>query len=336
MSMPAPIVVDVGVTEPQRDLASALVEACTQAAASASTECRLVRDAPSGPYTAIAIVTWEEGDRAHVEVGLRREPTSEWRTRELTFQAADADIERYRSVGFVIGSLATAARDDAVPKSASSATTNGTTNPKPAPAKEPPSRPVTAPPTKPVPVVVAPIVPKEAPRPNGGPSAPRRYGWIGLTGTVGGGLDRGSVRWGGQAWAGVRILPHFAAIASGGASVRPRDDEGLAARWIDGGLGIAVLLGPKNSLHADARGQILLESFSANAERDGQIDKMNRVNVAGRFGADGVLPLGNVVDLVLGADMTFRPATKVLIGEHHVGASRNAELSASAGLRFEL
>jgi len=336
MSMPAPIVVDVGVTEPQRELASALVEACTQAAASASTECRLVRDAPSGPYTAIAIVTWEEGDRAHVEVGLRRAPTSEWRTRELTFQAADADIERYRSVGFVIGSLATAARDDAVPKSAPSTTTNGTTNPKPASAKEPPPPPVTAPPTKPVPVVVAPIVPKEAPRPNGGPSAPRRYGWIGLTGTVGGGIDHGSVRWGGQGWAGVRILPHLAAIASGGASVRPRDELGLAARWIDAGLGIAVLLGPKNSLHLDVRGQILLESFTANAESEGRTDQMNRLNVGGRFGADGVLPLGDVVDLVLGADMTFRPATKLTVADQSAGATRNAELGASAGLRFEL
>src|SRR3954471_23618885 len=155
MSMPAPIVVDVGVTEPQRELASALVEACTQAAASASTECRLVRDAPSGPYTAIAIVTWGEGDRAHVEVGLRRAPTSEWRTRELTFQAADADIERYRSVGFVIGSLATAARDDAVPKSAPSAATNATPKSDAAPTKEPAPKAVAPPPTKPVPVVVA-------------------------------------------------------------------------------------------------------------------------------------------------------------------------------------
>ncbi|HTQ05136.1 MAG TPA: hypothetical protein VMI54_14830, partial [Polyangiaceae bacterium] len=95
--MVAPIVVDVGVAEPQRELATALIDACSQAATGAGTDCRLVRDAPNGPYTAIAIVTWEEGDRARVEVGLRREPASEWRTRELTFQAADAEVERYRS-----------------------------------------------------------------------------------------------------------------------------------------------------------------------------------------------------------------------------------------------
>jgi hypothetical protein len=267
---------------------------------------------------------------------LRREPTSEWRTRELTFQAADADIERYRSVGFVIGSLATAARDDAVPKSAPSATTNPTTKPDTAPTKEPAPKPAPPPPTKPVPVVVAPVKPKEpAPR-KGAPSAPRRYGWIGLTGTVGGGLDHGSARWGGQGWAGVRILPHVAAIASGGLSLRPRDDLGLAARWIDAGLGIAALLGPKNSLHLDVRGQFLLESFTANAESGGQTDQMSRLNVGGRFGADGVLPLGDILDLVLGADMTFRPTTTLTVGDHSAGATRYAELGASAGLRFEL
>jgi hypothetical protein len=336
MSMPAPIVVDVGVAEPQRDLASALVDACSQAAASASIDCRLVRDTPNGPYTAIAIVTWEEGDRARVEVGLRREPTSEWRTRELTFQAADADIERYRSVGFVIGSLATAARDDAVPKSAASAPQAGATKPEPPPAKAAPARPATPPPTKPVSVAVAPPSTHEPAPPHRGPSRPRQYGWLGLTAGVGGGLDRGAARWGGQAWAGVRILPHVAAIASGGAWLRPRDDQGLRARWIDAGLGIAALLGPSNSVHLDVRGQALLESFTAHAERDGATDQMNRLSLGGRFGADGVLPLGDVVDLVLGADMTFRPATKTTVAGHSAGATRNAELGASAGLRFEL
>src|SRR6266511_3836628 len=119
--MPAPIVVDVGTPEPQRDLASALIDACTQAAASISAECRLVRDAPSGPYAAIAIVTWEEGDRARVEVGIRRDPVSEWRTRELTFQSADAAIERYLGVGVRVvphlsvvltGGASTRARDE--------------------------------------------------------------------------------------------------------------------------------------------------------------------------------------------------------------------------------
>ena len=334
MSMPAPIVVDVGVAEPQRELASALVEACTQAATSAGIDCRLVRDTPNGPYTAIAIVTWEEGDRARVEVGLRREPTSEWRTRELTFQSADADIERYRSVGFVIGSLATAARDDAVPKTTPAEVTPEA-KPSPAPEKKPEAKPapVTAPKAVVVPVVNEPSEPPASPS---RPSVPRRYGWVGVVGTVGGGLDRGSARWGGQGWLGVRVLPHVAVIGSGGMSVRPRDDNGVAARFIDGGLGAALLLGPKNSLHAALRGQFLLENFKADARTDAGSDQQSRVTAAGRIGVDGVLPLGDVVDLVLGADMTFRPWTAVSVGGHHQGATRNAELGASAGLLFEL
>jgi hypothetical protein len=337
--MPAPIVIDVGVADPPRELASALVDACTQAATSAGIDCRLVRDAPNGPYTAIAIVTWEEGERARVEVGLRREATSEWRTRELTFQAADADVERYRSVGFVIGSLATAARDEAVPKTAPKPEPKPEATPEPKPETkpetkpEPPPPPVTAPKATPVVVGNEPVEPPSEPGP---PSSPRRYGWIGVVGTAGGGLDRGGARWGGQLSLGVRVLPRLAALASGGASVRPRDAPGLMARWIEGGVGAAVLIGPKNGPHLDLRGQLLLEQFWADAESDAQSQHMTRVAFGGRVGADGVLAVGDIVDVVVGVEMTFMPPTSVNIGDQSAGASRIAELAASAGLRFEL
>jgi hypothetical protein len=158
--MPAPIVIDVGVAEPPRDLAVALVDACTQAAM--GNECRLLREVPNAPYTAIAIVTWEEGDRARVEVGLRRDPVSEWRTRELTFQHADADVERYRTVGFVIGGLATAARDEDAPG-----------KPVPAAPASAPKAPPVAPPAKPPPVAraaaAAPVVVEPSPVPTPAP-----------------------------------------------------------------------------------------------------------------------------------------------------------------------
>jgi hypothetical protein len=331
--MAAPIVVDVGVAEPPRELASALIDACTQAATNAGVDCRLVRDAANGPYTAIAIVTWEEGDRARVEVGLRREPTSEWRTRELSFQAADAEVERYRSVGFVIGSLATAARDDAVPKAVTKPEPKPEANPEPKPEKapEPPPPPVTAPKAVAVPVVNEPV---ETPAPHA--TSPRKYGWIGVVGTVGGGLDRGSARWGGQGWLGVRVLPHLAAIASGGVSVRPRDAQGFLARWIDGGLGLALMLGPKDGLHADVRGQLIFEDFTADVVSDAGTAQQSHFTMGGRAGADGVVPLGDFADFVLGADMTFRPWTAVHVGGQNQGATRSAELGASAGLRFEL
>jgi hypothetical protein len=315
--MPAPIVVDVGIADPQHELASALIDACSQAAAGAGTDCRLVRDAPNGPYSAIAIVTWEEGDRARVEVGLRREPTSEWRTRELTFQAADAEIERYRSVGFVIGTVATAAHDEA------------TAAPREKEAPPPSPAPVLVPP----PVEVSHPAAKAQPAPS---APPRRYGWLGIVGTIGGGLDHGGPRYGGQLWLGVRVVPHLAALVSGGASVRPRDASGLSARWLDGAVGLGVSAGAASSLHADLRAQCLVEDFVADVKSDLGAERDSRVTLGARLGADGVLPLGDSFDFVLGVDGTLRPATRVHIGGESDGATRNFELGASAGIRGEL
>src|SRR6187399_1112425 len=170
--MPA-VVIDVGDAQPPRDLVVALVDACSQAAAPAGTECHLVRDAQNEPYAAIAIVTWEEGGKVRVEVGVRKEPVSEWRTRELTFQAQDAEIERYKSIGFVIGSLATATRDEAAPE-----------------ATPPPERPEPPPPApKPAPVVAAKAKPKPESESEPEPETPQgppgpTHGWIGVSGTI--------------------------------------------------------------------------------------------------------------------------------------------------------
>jgi hypothetical protein len=348
--MVAPIVVDVGVAEPQRELATALLDACSQAAAGDGAECRLVRDAPNGPYTAIAIVTWEEGDRARVEVGLRRVPASEWRTRELTFQTADADVERYRSVGFVIGTLATAARDDSATPSraaaangeptASGSAPNGVaapnvSSPKASASKKSAAAPaLERPKSEPAPEAPAPE-PREAEGPTS-PRVPRQYGWIGVAGALGGGLDHGGPRYGGRAWLGVRVLPHLALLATGGTSLRARDAKGLAASWYEGGVGLGVSSGAPSVPHLDAHGEFVQERFVADARARGAHQVGKRVNFAGRFGVDGVLPLGGVFDVVLGVDGFFRPATRIDVGDVPDGSTRNFELGASAGVRVEL
>jgi hypothetical protein len=344
--MVAPIVVDVGIAEPQRELASALLDACSQAAAGAGAECRLVRDAPNSPYTAIAIVTWEEGDRARVEVGLRRVPASEWRTRELTFQTADADVERYRSVGFVIGTLATAARDEGATSSKGTAAAgegtalNGATPPKGATSASSPSSPpkkdAAAPPLERPKSEPAPEAPPSEPEGPSIPRVPRQYGWFGVVGTLGGALDHGAPRYGGRAWLGVRVLPHFAVLATGGTSLRARDSRGLAATFYEGGLGFGVSSGAPSAPHVDVHGEFLQERFVADARARGAHQVWKRVNWAARVGADGVLPLGGVFDLVLGVDGFLRPATRVNVGEERDGSTRNFELGASAGVRVEL
>jgi len=314
--MAAAIVIDVGDAAPPRELAAALVDACSQAAAPAGSDCRLLRDAPSEPYAAIAIVTWEEGGKARVEVGVRRDPVSEWRTRELTFQAQDAEIERFRSVGFVIGSLATASRDDAVPE----------TTPEPEPKKPPPPAP--APP--PVPVVA----PTAKPAPP--PPAPLGRGFIGLAGTLGGGLDRGAPRYGGRLNAGFRIVPHLAAIVSAGASFRARDELGLAAQWLDAGAGLSFALLPPERSHLELRVELLAEQFSAAVVSDGEHASDIRTVLATRAGGDVVLVLVRPLELVLSGESTLRPATTIYVRGERSGATRNFELGAAAALRLDL
>jgi hypothetical protein len=318
--MPAPVVIDVGDAQPPRDLVVALVDACSQAAAPAATECRLVRDAPNEPYSAIAIVTWEEGGKARVEVGVRRDPISEWRTRELTFQAQDAEVERYRSVGFVIGSLATATRDVAA---------SGTTKP-----DEPPAEPPPPPLATPVPV----RAPASEPTPEPTPSKPAgpSHGWIGLRGTLGGGLDRGAARYGGRLGAGIRVVPALAAIVSAGASLRARDETGLQAQWLDVGCGLAFAIWPTQGLHLELRAEVLAEQFSADASNDVKHDSRIRTVAAFRPGVDVVVVVARPLAIVLGGEATFRPATTVDVEGEKAGSTRNFELGATAGLRLDL
>jgi hypothetical protein len=314
--MPAPIVVDVGTPEPPREHAQALLDACTQAAVSAGTECRLVRDAPNEPYAAIAIVTWED-DHARVEVGIRREPVSEWRTRELTFQAADVALERYRSVGFVIGTLSIAARDEA-------------------PAAPPPE---SAPPAEPASPSIREPAPSPAPEPgsdNELPAPAAGRGWVGVAGMIGGGLDRGSARLGGELSVGVRVMPHLSVVLTGGASTRARDELGLRPTWLDAGVGLAVTLGLPRAFHLDLRALLIAEQFSVDVKNAGEGVEMSRTTVGGRFGVDAVLPLVGILELVVGGEGTARPATRMRVTGKADGATRNLELGAIAGLRVEL
>jgi hypothetical protein len=51
-------------------------------------------------------VTWQTELRAVIEVGRLLEGHPEWRTRALDFETSDRAIERWRTVGFVVGTLA--------------------------------------------------------------------------------------------------------------------------------------------------------------------------------------------------------------------------------------
>ncbi|HEY3497921.1 MAG TPA: hypothetical protein VGK73_24650 [Polyangiaceae bacterium] len=308
--MPLPIVIDVGVTDPPRELTTVLVEACTRAAT--ETTCHLVRDAPEGPYAAIAIVTWEAEDRVRIEVGLRRETGAEWRSRQISFQQADVVVERYRSVGFVIGTVATAP-----------------------PEEPPPAPPAPEPPPAPPPVPVVPLKPPRAtPKP---PPPPPSRGFVGLAGLIGRGLDEGGPRYGGNLRAGIRVIDRVAVLLSASASVRPRDDQGLALAWMDAGLGLGVAVGAPTRSHLELRLEMLGEHFSADLEDGDRSAERARTIPAARVGVDGVWMIDHFLGVVVGVEGVLRYSkTQVDAFSGDAGNTLVFEPCAILGARLEL
>lgn len=307
-----PIVIDVGLAEPQRDLLGVMLGACTQAAA--DSQCYLVSEAPEGPYRAIAIVTWEREDRVRVEVGVRRSEGGEWRTRQLSFQAGDESLERYRSVGFIVGTLA---RD--APEATDSSTPAEPEGPPPAPEVKLEPRPA----------------PNPAPAP---PSAPpsRVSGFLMPLALIAGALDRGGPRFGGGLRAGLR--PHdnwfFSTVVEG--SFRPRAQE-VTLIWIDAGGGVGVRTSGTATLHFEGRAELLAEIFRAEAQIGGQGESRSRLLAAARAGADMVLDLSPSVAAAVGADATLRfGGTVIRVGNADIGATGTFDLGGMIGVRVEL
>lgn len=311
--MPLPIAIDAGVPEPPRELATVLVESCTRAAL--DTTCYLVKEAPDGPYAALAIITWDRDDKVRVEVGLQREQGTEWRQRQLSFQPADVAVERYRSVGFVIGTLATASKDEP---------------PEAAPPPEP------EPPKEQAPPVVAPVpTPKKIEPPAPPPAVPQpSHGFLGVTAIGGRPVDRGGLRFGGNVRLGLRLTPRVVGLVSAGLSTRPRDDFGLRITWVDAGAGVAFTLGSPVSSHLEFRVEALAEQFSAEARNERGAATETRVLPTLRPGLDGVLRLGSFMDIVAGIDVTGRPAlTRVDVGDTERVATEYVEVGAAIGAR---
>jgi hypothetical protein len=312
--MVAPVVIDLGVADAPRESIQVLVDACTQAAA--DTECHLVRDAPQGPYAAIAIVTWEVGDRIRIEVGVRRAEGAEWRSRELTFQPGDVEVERYKSVGFVIGTLATA--EDA----------DNARRPAEAPSREAPL-PV-EPPLKPLePAPSEPLKARSGPTP--------LKGWVSVSAVAARAVSEGAPRLGGSLRVGVRLVSSLSVMVSAGASSRPRDERGLLLSWLDTGIGLGVALGSPSSSRVELRLDALLERLSAEARSSSDVDAAGRTQPAARLGADVVWQLTTPFALVLGAEGLVRPSgTRFRVGGVDAGSVGVLEVGGALGARLDL
>jgi hypothetical protein len=234
--------VEVYAPQPRAQELSVLISACSRAAA--PNECITSETRTSDSPLGVAIVR-RDGDRARIEVGLRGVVSAEWSTRDLIFQPGDDELERYRAIGFAIGTLV--ARQVEPPE------------PPPAPA------PVTAPVEPVAPAAAEPVAPdKLVPKPSREPR--RRSTWLDLSGGIGLGLIPGPPRTGGTLRAASELVPRgiFAAAETGYAE--RAGDPSLKVRWLSVALGVGHPLMPQQrSLGVDARLLLVLERLSLTA-----------------------------------------------------------------------
>jgi hypothetical protein len=138
-----PVAVEVAPPNAPRAQIAVMLAACSRAVADSS--CVLAADVSEGGTLAVAIVTWNAADQVLVEVGLRQHGHAEWRSRSLSFGPRDELLERWRTVGFVVGILARgdAAADSTLPGKESAPRTE------PAPASVASSAPAASKPSEP-------------------------------------------------------------------------------------------------------------------------------------------------------------------------------------------
>jgi hypothetical protein len=238
--VPAPIVVEMYSPQPGPQELAVLIAACTRAAA--PNEC-ISSEVRTGESPLGVAIVRREGDRARIELGLRSVVSAEWATRDLIFQPGDDELERYRAIGFAIGTLV-ARRLEPPP-------------PPPAATEQPPP-PVQTPAETPV------APPAAAPGPK--PRARRRSTWLDVTGTVGLGLVPGPPRAGASLRVGSELAPGgFFGGAEIGYAERT-GDPALRVRWLSLAAGIGHPIGLRlSSLGIDARLLLVVERISFTA-----------------------------------------------------------------------
>lgn len=207
----------------------------------------LARQAPEPPYEALAIVTLMTDGTIRVEVGLQASEPRSWHARELMFKESDLEVERWRAVGFVLGTLATAARAEPALEPEVDA------EPERAPAEATPSE---APkPTEPEPV----------PPPRVAVGSMERRAWLGVGGFMGDGLNGVLARSGPHGR--VALRPFSLPLYLGGSVAYGVSNEPglLAARWLDFGLGLGLVAYESEALCLDVTFEGGAERFSAEA-----------------------------------------------------------------------
>jgi len=310
--VPTPIVVEVYAPQPRPQELAVLIAACTRAAA--PNECITSDVKASEPPLGVAIVH-RDGDHARIELGLRSTSNAEWSTRDLVFQPGDDELERYRAMGFAIGTLVA---HQTVPAPAP-------TNLAPEPPVQPP---VAAPPSPPV---------HREPRPRAEPS-PVRGTWVDVAGSLGLALIPGPPRAGGALRAASEIVPRgLFGVAETGYAERGSDPS-LRVRWLSMALGVGHPLAPNlRSLGVDVRLSFMLEHMSLTAYDGQRSAGDSRWKPGVSAGLDAFWIFQPPFALVLSVATFIDPERSVVqIGGDEVGETPALGFNAFVGVRLRL
>lgn len=235
----AVIVIEISAPSVSDDALLVLVSACSRAARDA--ECVLAKNAPEDQPEAVAIVSAQGEDKMRVEVGVRQGDHDSWRTKDFAFLAADEAADRWRAVGFAIGTLA---ETNVAPETRASA-----------PPETPP------PPTRSTASAAQARPAQPKPRQKQALGLPL---FVGAAAVFGPGLDRGPWRLGAALYAdlALRSAPLFFRIGGSAATRVTSDASGTAARWYDVSAGAGVrLVGALESGGLELSGRMLAEHF---------------------------------------------------------------------------
>lgn len=313
------IVIEVAAPEISEDSLSVLVSACTRAARNA--ECVLAKDASDQP-SAVAIVSVQGEDKMRVEVGIRQGDHDSWRTKDFNFVPADENEDRFRAVGFAIGTLA---ESNAAPETE-------------VPPSEEPSAP--APPAPP-PIAIPPH-PVNRPLRRPAPGLGLSLGASVLAGPGLKALSEGNSSWkgGGALYADLELprLPVFFSVGGSAATLLNAESNGSTARWFELSLGGGVsLLGPLQASGLEARIRVEGEYFDVNANAADRSETRSRATIAagGSLGARLQIASGWLLTAEAGG-AAHSGTTTVLITGHELGENPTLRYSFSAGLRVRL
>lgn len=298
------VAVQIAPEEPASVMEEQLLRACSTGLERA--RCMSARGLGSEKPRGIALVSWVGTERVSIEVGLASGDAPLWVSRELAFDAADPERERWRAIGLTIALLADDPRFWA-----------------PAPPPEPAVDASATPPT-----VLAVTVPVDrAARAGRGVVAELR----GLTGA---GVVSGPLRWGAELRLSVPLSSLF--FVTGSVDYALANDTSLDVRWFDAALGVGLSAG---SLVQDVDVRLRLALLGQNVAvtaRQGSLSDDASVWVPGvSVGADLLWVLGEPWLLGAGADAFWVDgATGIDSAGERIGAVAGAGVVVGAGAGY--